>query len=186
MRNRTVQSAFLAAALLIGSAIPSGAQSLGAGISFLGDEGGTGVVVDYSKPLQRSSDGSLGWVVDFGYNHKGVGNDFTGGNVGFSTLTVQGGVRLTGEAGDKLTWHGQGLVGLRRSHVDFGAEICDGLGLNCSDGVDDNGAVLTVGAALQYALNPTMGLRGQLDIPIAIGDEGGSTTRFAIMLVFKR
>lgn len=184
MFNRTVQGAFLTVALLMGTALPTAAQSLGAGISFLGDDGGTGVVVDYSKPFRSSSDGSLGWVIDFGYNRNGADNDFAGGGGSFSTLTLQGGVRFTGEAANKLTWHGQGLVGVRRSHLDSGEEICDGLGNNCSDGSSDTGAVLTVGGAVQYALSPMVALRGQLDFPIALSDPVDGTTRFAIMVVF--
>jgi hypothetical protein len=186
-----VQGALLAAALLIVSAMPVTAQTLGAGISFLGDEGGTGFIVDYSKPLQSSTDGALGWVVDFSYNRKSVGGALAGGTATGTTMLAQGGVRMVGEAGENLTWHGQGLVGLRRSSVSFDAagvneEICDLLGINCSAGASDTGGVLTVGGALQYALNEGMGVRGQLDFPIAIGGDGGSTTRFSIMVVFAR
>jgi hypothetical protein len=180
-----VQAALVSAAIfLVSAAIPASAQSLGVGASFLGDEGGTGVIVDYSKPFQSSmTTKKLGWVGDFSYFHKGFGNDVFGGGSA-NTLLLQGGVRISGEAGEKLEWLGQGLIGLRHasfSYDDNLGGICD-LG-DCSD--SDNGGVLTLGGGLQYALNEKLGVRGQLDFPIALGD-GGSTTRFSIMLVLKR
>jgi hypothetical protein len=173
-------------ALLSGAARSAAAQTLGAGVSFLGDEGGPGFVVDYWHPVHRHESGAVGWLVDIGFNHKDLGNDLGSRDASANTLTLQGGARLAGNAGPKVMWHGQGLVGVRRFHHDFGAEICDGLGLNCSDAIDDTGAMLTVGGAMQYAVSPLVGLRGQLDFPIALGGDGGSTTRFSIMLVLAR
>ena len=182
----------MATALLLVSALPAAGQSLGAGISFLGDSGGAGVVVDYSKPYKtQSGDKALGWVVDFGLNHKGFGNDFAGVTGGITTFMLQAGVRMTGKANDKVTWHGQGLFGYRRASFSTDAagltkEVCDAFNIDCSASASDAGAVLTVGGALQYALNDKSGVRAQLDFPIAIGSDGGSTTRFSIMYVIKR
>ena len=177
---RFLQGVVAAAELVLVSALPAAAQSLGAGISFLGNEGGVGIVVDYSKPFQKQSGkNTLGWVFDFGYNHKSEGNSLA--NASFTNVTVQGGVRIAGEAGDKLTWDGQGLVGLHRSSgsVNF-------VGTNLCTGCSNTGAMISVGGGLQYALSDSLGLRGQLDIPIFLGDGGGNTTRFAILAVFKR
>ena len=177
---KSIQGVCLAAALVLASALPATAQSLGAGISFMGDNLGTGVVIDYSKPFQsQSTSNTLGWVVDFGYNHKGDGNSLA--NYGVNTITIQGGVRVAGDAGEKLTWHGQGLVGLARSA--YSANV---VGTNFCDGCSNTNAMLMVGAGVQYALSDSLGLRGQLDIPIFLGDGSTSTTRFAILLVFAR
>ncbi len=118
-------------------------------------------------------------MIDFGYNHKGDGNSLA--NYGINTITIHGGVRVAGDAGEKLTWHGQGLVGLARS-----AYSADLVGTNLCDSSSNTNAMLSFGAGVQYALSDSLGLRGQLDIPIFLGDGSTSTTRFAIPAVFKR
>ncbi len=187
--SRLFGGALLAAAIL--AAPPAHAQQFGAGISFLGDQRGAGFLVDYSQPLaSQSGDNIVGWVAEFGLNHKGIGNALVG-DFGITTIMLQGGLRLSGEASDKFTWQAQGLVGLMRSS--FGASPgalaradCERYNIDCSVGASDTGGVLTIGGGLLYELNDRTGLRGQIDIPIAIGSSGGATSRFAIMLVFKR
>jgi hypothetical protein len=188
VRIRTVQTACVAAAILLLSAIPSAAQSsLGVGLSFLGDEGGTGLILDYAAPYGSvGGDKPLSFVGDFSIFHNGFGNDFAGVGGGFTTLMIQGGVRVAGKAADKVTWHGQGLIGVRRASVSFDTgldkEVCDALDIDCSIGASDTGLVLTIGGAAEYAISDTKAARAQLDFPIN-GD--GSTTRFSLMFVLK-
>ena len=192
MRNRIVQSAFLAATLFLVSVTSVAAQTFGVGASFLGDDRGPGLVVDYAGPLQRTAaNHALNWVADVDFNHKGFGNDFIGVTGGVTTVMAQAGLRMVGKANDKVSWHAQGLVGLL--HTGFSAdaagltkEVCDAFDVDCSLGNSDNGGVITFGGAAQYALSDTTGLRGQLDFPIALGAEGGGTYRFSIMFVIKR
>lgn len=183
----------LAASALFVFTVPASAQSmLGVGVSFLGDERGTGFVLDYSSPLAgQKSDNTVGWVGEFALHHKGFGSAAAGVEGGVTTIMAQLGLRISGEASDKVTWLGQGLVGLMRTS--FGAEaaglnreFCELYDIDCSAGSSDTGGVLTVGGGLQYALTDRTHVRGQLDFPIALGAEGGGTTRFSILLVFKR
>jgi hypothetical protein len=184
---RAVQRVLFAAAVFVATAMPAWSQSLGVGISFLGDQGGTGLIADYSKPYKTiSGDRTLAWVGDFSIFHHGFGNDLVGVNGGLTTFMLQGGARLGGQVGEKVTWLGQGLIGFRHSR--FGSDIrglkdvCGTLDIDCSD----SGGVLTIGGALQYALSETTGVRGQLDFPFALGGNGSDTTRVSIMLVWRR
>lgn len=178
--------------LFVAIAGAAGAQTIGAGVSFIGDERGTGVLLDYSSPFaSQTRDYTVGWVGEFNFNHRGFGNDFVGVTGGINTLMLQGGVRATGEASEKVSWQVQGLVGLIRSGFGTDAagsneDLCDLYDIDCSTGVSDTGAVLTIGGGVTYALTDKTGIRGQLDFPIAIGADGGSTTRFSIVLAFKR
>lgn len=188
MRKLVLAICMCAVALL---ALPVGAraQSLGAGVSFLGDERGVGGLIDYSKPL--SGKAGIGWVGEFGLNHKGFGGDFAGVKGGVTTIMAQAGLRITGDASDKVTWHLQGLGGLMRSSFGVDAAglnkaVCDAYDIDCSAGTSDLGGVLTVGAGLQYNLSGSGGLRAQFDIPIAVGADGGATTRFAVLYVLRR
>ncbi len=183
MVTRIAQGVFLAGAVLLASARPAAAQSsIGAGLSILGDDGGVGIILDYSSPFAtQSGDKTLGWVVDLSLNRNSEGNALASASL--TTILAQGGVRISGNAGEKLDWHGQGLVGIARSSIGTGGlagDICD-FG-DCSD----TSGVLTVGGALQYAWKENMALRGQLDFPIHLGSGGGSTTRLGLMVVFKR
>lgn len=172
-----VKGMFLAAALVAALAAPAAAQDgLGAGISFLGDDGGTGFLVDYSKPFQTQKTSTrLGWVGELSY--------FPGD---FSTLMVEGGVRASGPAGEKINWLAHGMVGIIHQSVDFNdgfGGLCDAFDVDCS--ASHTGGVLTIGGGIEYALSPTAGVRGQLDIPIALTDGGGNTTRFSILYVWR-
>lgn len=176
MRNRTVTGFFLGTALLLASALPAAAQSLGAGISFLGDEGGTGITVDYSKPFRTlEKDKTLGWVGDFSFHHNG----FEGGSV--NVLMIQGGVRINGAINEKVSWHGQGLLGIARAsgHSDLCAEV---LGIDC--GGSDTNLVFSPGGGIDYTFKPNMAARAQLDLPIIFGGSTNSTTRFWLGLVW--
>jgi len=71
--NRTVPGVLLAATLVLAATSPASADSLGAGISFLGDNGGTGVILDYARPSKTvNTDQTLSWVGDFSFFHKGL------------------------------------------------------------------------------------------------------------------
>ena len=105
---------------------------LGVGLSFLGDDGGVGVTVDYSKAFHSlAKNKSFGWVPDFSFHGNDVGD--SGIEVDLKSFTFQGGIRLTGPFGanERLTWHAQGLLGVM--HVTAGADslledICDAMG----------------------------------------------------------
>ena len=158
-------------------ATPAGSSGkLGVGLSFLGDDGGMGVTVDYAHPFHPLSDNrSIAWVGDFSFHGNDVGD--SGIEVDLKSLTYQGGVRYTAPLGasSKLTWHAQGLLGVM--HVSAGADnlledICDDLGIDCDE--DETGFIFSPGAGIDYWFNPRFGFRGQLDFPIG---EGGVTTR---------
>ena len=183
MRSWQLKGLFLGLALLLSTPMTAAAQgTLGAGLSFLGDEGGTGFTVDYSAPFSTmTNDRTLSWVGDFSFHR----NNFDG--LGFegdiTTLTFQGGVRIGGPIGTdgRLTWHGQGLVGVMRSSFDFGVDeftqdLCDALDIDCDlgGGDSDTGFIFTPGGGINYWFNPQTAFRAQLDIPIG---EGGNTTR---------
>lgn len=176
-----VKGLILAGLLTAVSAMPAAAQGLGAGLAILGDEGGPGVIVDYEGPLGAQGSGpALSWVGDFSYFPAG-GVD----QIDIKTLLIQAGVRARGEAGSNLSWLAHGLVGFRRATAsaddEFGA-LCELADVDCS--ASDTGGVLTIGGGLEYALGSGNAVRGQIDFPIALGD-GGSTTRFAIMYVWR-
>lgn len=186
VRDRTVKALILTAALLLVGSAPAAAQTVGVGLSFLSDQGGTGLTVDYAKFFRDTAGGrSLDLVGDFSIHHNGWGNDFVGVSGGVTSLFIQGGVRTNGTANEKVRWHAQGLVGLWRASWSWGAagvnqDICEAFGLDCDLGTSDFGVLLTPGAGIDYALNEQAALRAQLDIPIAIGDN--TTTRFWIGL----
>jgi hypothetical protein len=184
MRSWQIKGLFLGLALLLSTPMTAAAQgTLGVGVSFLGDEGGTGFTVDYSAPFRTmTNDRTLSWVGDFSFHRNGF--DTVGFEGNLTNLMIQGGVRIGGPIGTdgRLTWHGQGLVGILRSSFDFGAddfdeEICDELDLDCDIGDSDTSFVFTPGAGINYWFNPQTAFRAQLDLPIG---DGGNTTRFWI------
>ena len=64
---------FLTFSLSLAMSLPATAQEtqgkLGMGLSFLGDDGGVGVTVDYSKPFHSlANNRSFGWVADFSFH----------------------------------------------------------------------------------------------------------------------
>lgn len=177
-----VKGLVLAAAVFLASVMPAAAQDLGIGVSFLGDEGGTGVIVDYAKAWKEQSSGKmLSFVGDLSFHHKGF--DGFGADFSVNTLLIQGGVRVGGKAGENLTWHGQGLVGIARASASAGGDLgdlCDIADVDCSASNTD--VIFTPGGALSYALSEKAAVRAQLDLPIG-GDN--STTRFSLMYVLK-
>jgi hypothetical protein len=186
-----VKGLLLAAVMMTATALPSAAQDLGLGLSLMGDDRGPGVIVDLSGPLKSSAgDYLLHWVGDFSYNQKSYETGVSDIDASVSTLLAQGGLRIKGRAGEKVNWHAQGLVGIIRTNVSADVsgeseEICDAFGLDCDAGFSDTGGVLTLGGAFQYSMNERNGFRAQLDFPIALGADGGSTTRFSLMYVRK-
>jgi len=188
VRNRIVQSVFLGAALLVVSVIPAAAQTdaFSAGLAFLSDSGGVGVNADYSRATsQKANDRTMGWVVDGSYNHKGFGG--FGTDFSINTVTLSGGVRLAGKAGDKATWHVQGTAGLFHAAASVDGltqSICDLAGVDCS--ASSNSFMIMPGGAVTYWFSDKGGIKGQLNIPIAVGGDGsGSAVRFDINYVMK-
>jgi hypothetical protein len=177
--------------VILGSAVPAAsAQSFGAGISFMSGDRGPGVLLDFSSPITTRHDSVIGWVGELGFNHKGFGDDFAGVAGGVNTLTLQGGARVSGTANDKISWLAQGLLGVMRTSFSVDAAgasqaVCDAYGIECSAGASDTSGVLTLGGGLEYALSQRTGVRGQIDFPIALGSDGGSTSRVSIVLVYR-
>jgi hypothetical protein len=187
MRSWQMKGLFLGMALLLSTPMTATAQgTLGVGLSFLGDEGGTGFTVDYAAPFRTmTNDRTLSWVGDFSFHRNNFDSPGFDGNI--TTLTFQGGVRIGGPIGTdgKLTWHGQGLVGIVRQSFDFGAddlneELCDLLDIDCEVGDSDSTGLFTPGGGINYWFNPQTAFRAQLDIPIGFGEGWGSNTRFWI------
>jgi hypothetical protein len=188
VRNRIVQSVFLGAALFLVSVLPAAAQTdaFSAGLAFLSDSGGVGVNADYSRATsQKANDRTMGWVVDGSYNHKGFGG--FGTDFSINTVTLSGGVRLAGKAGDKATWHVQGTAGLFHAGASVDGltqSICDLAGVDCS--ASSNSFMIMPGSAVTYWFSDKGGVKGQLNIPIAVGGDGsGSAVRFDINYVMK-
>lgn len=187
MRNRIVQSVFLAAALFAVSAMPAAAQTnaFSAGLAFLSDNGGVGVNADYSKATSsRANNQTMGWVFDGSFNHKGFGGFGTDFSV--NTVSVSGGVRLAGKAGDKASWHVQGTAGLLHAGVSVDGltqSVCNLAGIDCS--ASSNSFMIMPGGAFTYWFSEKGGVKGQLNIPIAVGGDSGSAVRFDINYVLK-
>jgi len=166
-------------------AAPAAAQSaadggtLGAGLSFLGDDGGTGVTVDFAKPIKSTISGrALELVGDVSFHRNSV--DGFGSDANFTNMTAQAGLRVKGPAGEKVTWHAQVLAGLLRSSFDFEAddfaeELCDELDIDCGIGDSDTGFIVTPGVGINYWFSQRTALRAQLDLLI---NDDGSSTRF--------
>jgi hypothetical protein len=179
---------FLGAALSLVSVIPAAAQTdaFSAGLAFLSDEGGVGVNADYSRATgTRANDRTVGWVGDFAFNHKGFGG--FGTDFSINTVMVSGGLRLAGKAGDKATWHVQGTAGLIHAGASVDGltqSICDLAGVDCS--ASTNSFMIMPGGAVTYWFSDKGGVKGQLNIPIAVGGDGsGSAVRFDINYVRK-
>jgi hypothetical protein len=155
--NSIVKSVICGTALLLVSALPAAAQgTLGAGVSFLHDTGVTapGFAVDYSSDFQSTSRGSLGWVADFGLNHKD----------GNTSTTYQAGLRYNVKAGAKATVFGQAVLGAAHSSNDFGS---------------DTNFVVSPGVGVNIPFNDKAAFRAQVDFPIVKYDGGSDTsTRF--------
>ena len=179
---------FLAAALFAVSALPAAAQTdaFSAGLALLNNNGGVGVNADYSKATRsRSSDQTLGWVGDVSFNHKGFGGFASVGDFSINTFMVSGGIRLAGKAGDKATWHVQGTAGIQHAAASIDnltQSICSLAGVDCSPSA--TAFMIMPGGALTYWFSDKGGIKGQLNIPVAVtGDATGSAIRFDINYV---
>ena len=180
MRKQLV-SMFFGLAMCLAAIQPAAAQSLGVGFSVLSDDGGVGVIVDYARPFREQSNGNVfSWVGDLSY-HRNSEDFGTTTDYNLSNVLAQGGIRFGGPLGDRLAWHGQGLLGIH--HAAFSADdeggVCD-LFDTCDAG--DTNFIGTVGGAIQYNLSQSGAVRAQLDFPI--GDIG-SSTRFSAMYIFR-
>ena len=164
---KSVKTLMLSSALMLVFASASGAQTLGAGLSLF--EGGTGVTIDYAKVHKTiSNDRTLSWVGDFSFH----------GDEGVNWITLQGGMRMGGQASEKVRWHVQGLVGILRASAngafgDFVDDLCDDLDIDC--GASDTSLVITPGGGIDYVIDEKKAVRAQLDIPF---NADGSGTRF--------
>lgn len=137
MRIGNVKSVVCGAALLLATAVPAFAQgTLGAGLSFLHDDGATatGITVDYSNVKAAADKATVGFVGDFGLNH------FDGATV----TSYMGGVRV-------------GIPGNAKVHpfaqFVLGAEHCCG----------DSNFALQPGVGVDIPINPTLNFRAQID-----------------------
>jgi hypothetical protein len=188
MRSWQMKGLVFGLALLLATPVAASAQgTLGVGLSFLGDDGGTGFTVDYAAPFRSmTNDRTLSWVGDFSFHRNSIDGFGVDGN--FTTLMFQGGVRIGGPIGTdgKLTWHGQGIIGFVRQSFDIGVddfteEFCEEFGIDCEVGDSDSFGVLSPGAGINYWFNPETAFRAQLDLPIPLaGDGRDATTRFWI------
>ena len=190
MRNRIVQGGFLSAALFLASAIPAAAQTNAAsvGLAMLSDNGGVGVNADYSRATSsKANDRTVGWVGDVSYNHKGFGGFASAGDFSVNTFFVDAGIRLAGKAGDKATWHVQGTAGIQHASASIDnltQSICSLAGIDCSPSTTS--FMIMPGGAVTYWFSEKGGVKGQLNIPIAVsGDGSGSAIRFDINYVMK-
>jgi hypothetical protein len=187
VRNRIVHSAFLAAALFLVSAMPAVAQTdaFSAGLAFLSDNGGVGVNADYSKSMSMKSNGRMmGWVGDLSFNHKGFGGFGTDFSV--NTFMVDGGVRLAGKVNDKATWHVQGTAGIAHASASLDnltQSVCNLAGVDCS--ASDTAFMIMPAGAMTYWFSDNSGVKGQLNIPIRVSGDTGSSVRFDINYVMK-
>ena len=168
-RSRQRFGALLAvAALMLLSAAPAAAQGsaavrehrplLGAGLSILTDGGdtGTGVAVDFARPIFSTGDIAVAPVGDFGWH------SFDG----FKTLTFMGGARVTA-GGGRFAPFGQFLIGSYR----VSTSLCD----DCSE----TRLVLTPGGGVDIALTRKLNFRAQIDfLMIKFPDETTDARRF--------
>lgn len=183
MLIRSVKTFLVASAFVLASALPAAAQTLGAGLSFL--DGAIGATVDYSNPFRTlSNDKTLGWVGDLSFHRDSEGDDdIISANANW--LSVQGGLRVRGNGGEKLRWHAQGLVGIARVSVSTDGALEDACeeitGFDCGVEGSDTGFVFTPGAGIDYMFDARRAFRAQLDLLIG---EGGSSARFWVGLSF--
>jgi hypothetical protein len=124
-------------AFLLATAAPAFAQgTVGAGLSFLHDDGATatGITIDYSNVKPSTDKATVGFVGDFGLNH------FDGATV----TSYLGGVRV-------------GIPGSARVHpfaqFVLGAEHCCG----------DSNFAFQPGVGVDIPINPTLNFRAQID-----------------------
>jgi hypothetical protein len=162
---RIASISVLVLALTLCAAPPAAAQGeLGAGISFLNGEGDSavGVTVDYSSLFRTIGTGGLGWVADFSLHNNG--------DAEVRITTFMGGVRYSQQVNDRLTWFGQGLLGLGHlSATGDQADFCDEFDLDCSD----NEFAFTPGAGVNVPVGPRLSVRAQIDF-VTLFTEGES------------
>ena len=154
-------------------------SQLGFGVSFLGDDGGIGGIVDYFLPLRTYGTNALGVAADVSFHRKGYDEDEFGVEGSVTQLLATGGIRYAGLLGENISWHAQGLFGIVRASV--GGDLSDFCGGDTCD-TSDTSFIANIGGAVQYWLSDRGAIRGQLDFPIS---DGGSTTRFSVMYVLK-
>jgi len=179
MRSLTMKCLFLGLAVLLMAPTPAAAQStpgtLGAGVSFLSDDGtATGVTVDYAKPFRSlGNNRTLSWVGDFSWHRKSFDDDLFDVDANATLLSFMGGVRIGGPLGqnENLRWHGQGLVGIVRSSVggDDIDELCDLADELTDADCSETSFVFSPGGGIDYSFNERTAFRAQL--ALLLGDD---------------
>ena len=165
---KQMMKVFVAAAMVVGFAVPAAAQGttgvgsgalVQAGLSFLHFDGFTpkGIDLEVAKAIKAMSNGTIDIVGDLAiHSDNGTG------------LTFAGGPRLTFAGNDKVKAFVQVLIGV----------------FKFTDGGDTNLTFLP-GGGVMYAVSPRVNVYGQVDFQI-IKFEGGSdnATRFTIGVAF--
>jgi len=183
MRGWFCRGVLLAVALLVLSVAPAAAQTIGVGYTYLGNDGGSGLAVDYARDLTTVSGRPVALVGEFGLNHLAVDNTLFTGSV--NTLIVQGGVRMGIEAAG-FKWHAQLLGGIARGIVGGDAKnYCQDLKEVVGDKVACGGAgsesLFTPGFGVDYPVSSWV-VRGRIEAPI-VGGQG--TYRVWLGLTFQ-
>lgn len=153
MRIGNVKSVLFGSAFLLATAVPAFAQgTLGAGLSFLHDDGATatGITIDYSSVKAAADKATFGFVGDFGLNH------FDGATV----TSYQGGVRVGIPGNAKVHPFAQFVIG---------AEHC------CSS----TNLTYQPGVGVDIPINPTLNFRAQIDFrTVRVDGEGFNEQRY--------
>jgi hypothetical protein len=166
VRSRTVAKITILTALMFALAAPAAAQNrnkpgndaddkplFGVGLSFLHDAGATatGIAADIRLPdFNKSDNFGLGIVGDVGFNH------FSGATI----LSIGGGVRATFKPmNQKLRPFIQVLIGI---------EHCCG----------ETDLYFSPGGGIDFAINPNLNVRAQIDFRHVNGPIGFNETRF--------
>jgi hypothetical protein len=137
VRIGSVKSVLIGSAFLLATAAPVFAQgTVGAGLSFLHDDGATatGFTIDYASVKPATDKATFGFVGDFGLNK------FDGGTV----TSYLGGVRVAIPGNAKVKPFAQFVIG---------AEHCCG----------STDLAFQPGAGVDFAVSPTLDVRVQVD-----------------------
>lgn len=167
MQKQAFRLGILGFILSVAMTAPAQAQSVAVGAGAL--DGSFGAVVEGATALTRTAAnrpleafGELGI-----YSESSV-----------RLLSLGGGARVNGTIDEKLSWFGQGQLGILRASVggDFG-DLCDVFGTDCSA----TDLYFAPGVGINYALDSKKSLRGQFDLFIS----DGTAARFWVGVNFK-
>ena len=133
MRNRTVKALILGTTFIAGLAAPATALAqakdapvVGAGLSFLRDDGetATGVTFDLAQTIHRTGAVAIGAVGDVSFNHFMA--DATTGATGSTAASYMGGVRVGGRA-QRVRPYAQFTVGVEDVDAQVAALVAAGI-----------------------------------------------------------